>query len=475
MKKGSRMCIIIGLVMMNSLCVFHYMESRTGEGIRSTTSINDLTSSDTQNLLPHSMYGIRAWSRLGESISYNFSTSPATTINIWAMDETQWYNSEPEDMQGTLLLSSESGAGTFFPQYEAKWLIVFHNYHSYSTILTYTVEFSPCIVITNPVQSTTIFTESDLRIEWETVHITGGIIIDLYKGASYLTTLDALTPNDGIEYCQIPEDCIDGSDYRIKLAAPSSGEIDYSDPFSIIRRKIVVSRPKITHTFIPHTTERIEWYSYGTSSKVRIDLFLNNTHILEIANETADDTYHLWTVWQGSSYANITSSHYQIRIQDIINPKYVDFSSNFTITNEKYLTIRSPTSNSSFKAGNTMNLQWETDTPCEEIYIELLRGNTTVKKITVDNINSYKMIIPDKLGGDIDYRILITAVDNSASDISEYFTVSPKLRISGYNNITLLSISIILISICIYVLKFRKIARSYHDLNFKYARYYFVS
>jgi len=418
--------------------------------------LDELKNSWTHIMCENDVAYTSGWAKNGDSISFDFSTSPASTMQGWAMDKSQFNNFlASSNPTGTLIAESMSGAGNFFPQYESEWYIVFIKLYSGCTTFTYGFDYSPCIIITRPTSSIRTFTESNLEVAWESENIAGGITIDLYKGSTYIATLDDLTPNDGIEYCQIPEDCTDGSDYKVKLTAPSSNEADYSDAFTIIRRKVVVSRPKITHTFIPHTSERIEWYSYGTSSKVRIDLFLNNTQILEIASETEDDQQYLWTVWQGNSYSNITSSHYQIRIQDINNPKYVDFSSNFTITNEKYLTVLSPNINSTFKAGSTMQVQWETDTPCDEVYIELLRGNTTVKKITADNTHSYKMKIPYKLGGSDDYRILIAAVDSSTSGISEYFTIAPKLRIPG-NNILFLYISIFLVSICICILKYKR-------------------
>lgn len=453
MKKSEKRLVILVIFVIG----FYIIDFNLNNNCRTRHFfLNELKNSWTHTMCENDVAYTSGWAKDGDSISFDFSTSPASTMQGWAMDKKQFNDFLASfNPTGTLIAESMSGAGNFFPQYESEWYIVFIRLYSGCTTFTYRVDYSPCIIITRPTSSIRTFTESNLEVAWESENIAGGITIDLYKGSTYIATLDDLATNDGLEYCQIPEDCADGSDYKVKLTAPSSNEADYSDAFSIIKRKVIVSRPKITHTFIPHTSERIEWYSYGTSSKVRIDLFLNNTQILEIASETEDDQQYLWTVWQGRTYENITSSHYQIRIQDVNNPKYVDFSSNFTITNEKHLIVLSPNSNSTFKAGSTIQVQWETDTPCDEVYIELLRENTIVKAITTGNTRSYNLGIPARLGGNNDYRILITAVDGSTSAYSEYFTIAPKLRIPGYN-IPLLYASIVLVSIHIYILKHKR-------------------
>ncbi|KKK62742.1 hypothetical protein LCGC14_3001300, partial [marine sediment metagenome] len=95
--------------------------------------------------------------------------------------------------------------------------------------------------------------------------------------------------NNGAEFCQIPENLEDGSDYRIKITGLTSGEYDSSDYFTILKRKIEVYKPYKADILVPHTPYVIDWFSRGVSSKVRIDLYLNSTYLLEITNETDND------------------------------------------------------------------------------------------------------------------------------------------------------------------------------------------
>jgi hypothetical protein len=114
--------------------------------------------------------------------------------------------------------------------------------------------------------------------------------------------------------------------------------------------------------------------------------------------------------------------------------------------------VLNPLNNSSFKVGSSISVQWETDTPCDEVIIELIKNNNTLKQVIADNILSYDLVIPSRIGGAKDYQIRITAVDNSTFAYSDYFTIIPKLRVPGYN-IAVLLLSIFLVSLCFMVRK----------------------
>ena len=450
-RKFVKLLVVTGLFM---ICSSSFWVKNYEEAPRSIIkSPEGLQASWTRDMCQGDASYTHEWARNGDSISYDFSTFPSAIMQGWAMTKNQFedFKSSWEPV-GVLLAESTSGSGTFSPSHEADWYIVFIKLDSGCTTFTYTIDFSPIIKITHPTSSTQILTESDLQILWDSHGISGGITIDLYKGSSYIATLEGSTSNDGIQYCQIPDTCIDGTNYRIKLTAPSSSETDFSSYFTIIQRKLVVSRPLASYVFVPHATGRIEWHGVGTSSTVNIDLYANSTFLLPIANETQDDDEFFWTVWLGSSYAS--DSHYQIRIEDAQNHKYFDFRNNFTILSERFLTVLNPLNNSSFNAGSTISVQWENDTPCDDVIIELIRNNNTIKQELVDNIFSYTMKIPSRVEGAKDYQIRITAADNSTLAYSDFFTIIPKLRISGYN-ITMVISSFFLVSLCFMVRKLK--------------------
>jgi hypothetical protein len=446
----------LGVILVSILIIVN-MPVKLFPQVPASTSVsqevNTLFSADIQTIYGHSAFGGYAWARQGDSITYSYSAS--ASIWVYVMDESQWFSFTEENMLGTLLSTSPADTGVFYPQYEARWYIVFFNYHSYTVSLDYDLSFSPIILVTNPTSATQILTESALMVTWESYNgISGEITIDLYKGGAHVATLDGLTINDGNEYCTIPETCVDGNDYRIKLTAPSSSEVDYSSYFSITQRKVKLYRPNADSVFVPYSKSRIEWSSIGTSSRVKIDLYVNDSFYLEITNDTENMLFP-WNVWVGDEYAHITSSNYQIRIQDALNPKYFAISPNFTILSVRSLSILSPTINSTMRAGDTLQVQWESNTPCNEVYISLLRGDVVIKNITTRNTGSYSFTLSPRLGGDNEYKIQITAVDNSTSASSDYFTIIPKLRIPGYN-ITILFLSIIFIPICLYIKKLRQ-------------------
>ena len=419
---------------------------------------SEAKSSDAWSLCKDDALGIGGWSKQGDSINYNFNTTPSAIIELWALNEGEKNTFESTgSLSGTFLMSSGSGSGVFFPQYESKWYILFIKYTYGCTTVSYSVDFTPSIIVTNPSSSTAVFTESDLLVEWESKSMSELLRIELYKGATFLATLEPSTLNNGAEFCQIPENLEDGADYRIKITGQTSGEYDFSEEFTIYKRQIIVSSPYTTHILIPHTTRVIEWFSRGTSSKVRIDLYLNSTFLLEITNETENDFYFKWNVWQGKNYSTISDSHYQFRIQDYFTPKYFDFSPEFTISNEKFLNILTPVVNSSYNSGQIMNITWETDSSAEYVSINLMRNNATVLQISpsTENTGSYEWQISSNLNSDPNYTLLINATDNSAHAYSEIFTIIAINNIPDYI-LPLLIIGVILIGLCVFLLIYKK-------------------
>jgi hypothetical protein len=237
---------------------------------------------------------------------------------------------------------------------------------------------------------------------------------------------------------RIPESCVDGDDYKIKITDNyDDTEFDFRAPFTIQQRKITVLFPMESDELVPFTTFTIGWTSLGVSpsAKLRIDLFLNSTHIHEISNQTENDGIFKWRVLTGVDLINHTYSHYQIRIQDSETQKYIGLSPFFTITKEKFMKITSPVNNNSFTQGKKMNIIWETDSTSYKVNINLMRGNTVIYDIEpVRNKGSYDWIIPLTIRPGTDYYIFINATDNSASTISHMFIIKPKLKgMAGYN------------------------------------------
>ncbi|KKM74570.1 hypothetical protein LCGC14_1399030, partial [marine sediment metagenome] len=294
-----------------------------------------------------------------------------------------------------------------------------------------------------------VYTESQLKITWVD-NLNEWLKIELYKGSSYVKTLGNNVFNDGAAWITIPDSLDDGSDYKIKINDKSTGEFDYSQQFTIIKRKVSIYQPQMSTVYIPHTIRRIDWIGEGIGEYVKIDLFLNSTHILNITSQVNTDIqYFLWYVWQGNNYSQITHSTYQIRIQDTNNPKYTDFSPMFTITNEKHLTLLAPLESSAHKSGKIMHIAWETDSPYDTVLIELKKGSTLIHKIaTAKNTGSFNWEIPSNVKGGSNYYITIKTTDNGTTGKSSLFTIVPVLILIEIQA-PLLFTSIVLIAIAI--------------------------
>ncbi|KKN02226.1 hypothetical protein LCGC14_1119880 [marine sediment metagenome] len=457
MKKITKSVIVISVFMLSFISLMLQFDGDISEN--RPVGKFDVKNSDVWSLCENDALGIGGWSKQGDSIYYNFSTSPSATIEVWALDKGEKNTFESTGtLSGIFLMSSGSGSGVFFPQYESKWYILFIKYTSGCTSVTYTVDFTPAIIVTSPSSSTTVFTESDLLVEWGSKSMSELLKIELFKGTNFQATLETSTLNNGAEFCQIPENLEDGSDYRIKITGLTSGEYDSSDYFTILKRKIEVYKPYKADILVPHTPYIIDWFSRGVSSKVRIDLYFNSTYLLEITNETDNDFYFTWNVWQGENYSTITDSHYQIRVQDRFTPKYFDFSPKFTITSERFLKILTPVVNSSYNSGQIMDITWETDSSAEYVSINLMRDSNTVLQISpsTGNTGSFEWRIPSNLKNYPNYTLYINTTDNSAHAYSERFTIKVINGISGYS-LPLIATGIILIGLCIFLRNHKKI------------------
>ncbi len=392
---------------------------------------------DSFTLYGHSTHGVPTWAKNSDWVSYDFETVPSLIIKVSMVDEAEW-NTQPKDGIFTNSIFGsidEEGSGVFFPSHEDKWRIAFQNPTSITTEVYYTIETSDYIIIRNPSSSTTVYTDSILEINWETNFGTW-VNIDLYKGNLFKTALLDHTYNDEYASFHIPEDFIEGNNYKIKITDESLNEFDFSDQFSIKHPKIEVIYPFQGDTYIPHTTRSIIWTSSGVNSKVSIELYLDSIKILQISNETPNDGEFKWTIWQGDEYALDTYSNYQIQIKDINSQKYIGTSPFFTITKEHYMNILTPTHNSLFKTGNYIDISWDTDSPAYWVNIWIMQNDSIIENITdVRNNGLFQWKIPNDFENGVNYYIRIETPDNSVNVISKLFTIEyvPKPKVSGYN------------------------------------------
>ncbi len=407
--------------------------------------------SGTHELCDHHVLPVDGWAEQGEIISFDFHTDPEHQIELWIMDNDEYDNFEETDNLGGIhILTDSSATGEFIAVYESRWYVVFINPTSPCTMLTYNITFPPYIMITHPISTTNIAPGSDLKISWESNIGGEGFKIDLYKGSSFITTINSFTINDGIEYWEIPENYEYGDDYNIKITALTSGEFDYSQEFSIKRVIINVFCPYGDRVLVPYTTQKIVWINTGLGPTVRIDLYLNSTLVLEITDEAPSGKEFYWEVWQGFEYSSFTYSDYHVRVQDVSDPSIFGFSTYFTITNVKYIDVLSPVVNSSYVTDDSINITWKTDTLCSIVHIELRAERKNIHNITAaSNNGEFIWKIPSSIKSNDRYQIFIRADDNSAWAYSNFFKIKhTDEQVPGFNP-SIFLVSIILISVCI--------------------------
>ncbi|HEC37683.1 hypothetical protein LCGC14_1075020 [marine sediment metagenome] len=279
----------------------------------------------------------------------------------------------------------------------------------------------------------------------------------MYKENSFFEEIYATTTNDGEQSWTVPNSCPSGSDYRIKVSTLSNSTYDYSEYFTINHYFVKVTQPTNDSVIIPRTYVTIEWEANIPNDGVDIYLYLNSTEIQSIWMARNNSGTFIWNV--GTYLGNTPSPYYRIKIEDKWDSSIYGFSEYFNITNTKYLTILTPIEGSSYTQNTTMNLTWETDTPCETVYILLKKtnyGDVLLINFSAINNGNYSWLIPNDLPYSDEYYIFIDAFDYSCFDYSDYFTIGspPNPESIGFNiNYILIIISIISIAVIIKKIK----------------------
>lgn len=435
--------IILVLLIMSILNIGFISQ----ENIKIHNKNNDMISlikapktSDSKYLY-HDKFAVKiGWAE--DYINWGFSTDPVQAIEVWALDSDE-YSSWilGGEAEGIHLSSQSSDSGMLFVTYGDYWHIIFWNNHSssQSTLVTYGASFygdtrPPSITVTRPYSGLSYETGSSQIIKWDSINAGSNVKIELYKGTSLYSTVYASTSNDGEQSWTVPLLCPPDTDYRIKISSTSTGADDYSNYFTIIEVKsLTIIEPSNTTIYIPRVKYGIKWNSTGLIDEVTIELYENSSFIQNVAFRIINDGSCLWTIPVFPE-----GSNYRMKIYEHFNPKVYNYSSYFTITSEKYITIVEPSSDMSYVPGDTCNIKWVTDAPCETVEIDLYYSSqmdfyyvlTIESNTTNDGLYSWK--IPSSIDEKNNYRIKISATDGSCSDIGDYFTIG--IFIFGINS-----------------------------------------
>lgn len=187
------------------------------------------------------------------------------------------------------------------------------------------------ITVTSPVSSDYWEELNTYTIKWSSVGSISRVIIQLYKGMTFIEDITySYTDNDGEYdfYVSILEDYF-GTNYRIKITDYDDSRVyAYSDYFSINYAIITLTSPSSSDVLRVGEQHTITWTSKGSIDIVRIGLYKGTEFIEYIATSTNNDGIYKWTV---GTYE--TGSDYSIGIWDYYDTDVYDFSARFTIEN----------------------------------------------------------------------------------------------------------------------------------------------
>lgn len=394
---------------------------------------NNLHPSPTRNLQPDAHAHVSGYCTTGTGyIHWNFTSSD--TIHVWALEDTEYWKWINQGWGSGYLLSAGSGSsGDFTPPHSDIWYIVFWNDNwDYPVTVTYQVSFHSepfrSITITEPNSSSSYATGSTHTIRWTSTGSIGDVSIGFSKEGSFPTFLTWSTPDDGEFIWTVPLSCLSGTDYRITVKDTDDlvSDVNY---FTIIapNRTLTITQPNSTTVLIADTStysHPLSWNSTGYIPNIKAELFKGPNLISIIDPNLDNDGHELWK----APFGLTTGSDYRIKITDITNNSTYGYSDYFIIlaSGSKSLNITNPTLYSTYEAGTTQSMTWDSSGPIKDIEVQLFKGDTLNATIhsSIFNDREESWTVPKHCKTGTDYRLKIVDKSNSSIyDYSEYFTI----------------------------------------------------
>jgi len=230
-------------------------------------------------------------------------------------------------------------------------------------------------------------------------------------------------------YCYVPKLY---HAHHVKLTGFQQNALNKLDFYSCnwelhyIPDSLSITTPDSTSSWETGTSQYIYWNSTGTISNVKIDLYNNSVHELEITANTINNGEFFWTI----PLTLDNSTQYQINITDVSNSSICDSSDYFELytlpSPANTITVISPGSSSSWETSTTHSINWNSTGSIADVLIELYWKGTLNATIfaSTPNDGSYSWTIPSGLDNSTQYQIKISDVLNSATyDFSDYFEI----------------------------------------------------
>jgi len=283
---------------------------------------------------------------------------------------------------------------------------------------------SGSITVTSPGYGYEWVSNRTYAINWSSSGDIGLVSIDLYYSSSWYLSIASTIPNTGGYEWTVPSSTQLGFGCQVAVTdANDSNVFGMSDNFAIIDKYVIVSSPSSVEIWQAGSQECIEW-SYAWVMSVNIELYRSGTYYSTIAQ-----SYGYWSqgYWWTIPEHHEAGSDFQIKVSSSDDPLVFDYSDFFTISSPPWIDITSPDSNSSWEAGTTQEIRWDSYETGGSLQITLLYYGGFHKRIAESTPNdcSFEWEIPPELSGTYAYQIQIADVSgvSNASDTSDYFGI----------------------------------------------------
>jgi len=278
------------------------------------------------------------------------------------------------------------------------------------------------IDIVSPVTNSIWSTEETYEILW-TDNITSNVKIKLYDEGYLVETITSSTASDGSYSFLVPSYLPTSDQYQIGITSLDNGSVyDMSPTFTISAEPfITITNPDINDTWHTGSQYAISWEDNITSN-IKIKLYKGGNLETTIATSTPSDGTFLWTISESEVYG----TDYQIKIQNVEGPSIDAWSEEFTIYQEDFIDVTSPTNSSNWQVETTHTIEWISNLS-GNVKIRLYKNDLIIGIIAdeVPNNGEFVWEIPLDLISSNTYQIRVQSRDNTnISGYSEEFTIT---------------------------------------------------
>ena len=159
---------------------------------------------------------------------------------------------------------------------------------------------TPAIDVTYPDGGQTLYLGHDCNVSWtSSACMNENVKIELYKGTSMVHQFESGTANDGTQTVNFPVDgaIVAGSDYRIAISAVDMDPWNFSASyFSLVKPTITATAPAGGANFDPGDSCPIVWTSNMVLGVIQIDLYANDTMLMQLAAGAPNTGNMAWTI-----------------------------------------------------------------------------------------------------------------------------------------------------------------------------------